>query len=145
MKRKRDTDERIVFVVRQAEVGTPIGEVCRKTGTSEQTFYRWRTTLPGGDGRDPAAENARRRRDAGRDDVAGDPTPNVMRPSRRRSLVAWLRAECLKASWFLSMHDAGDRLESWRHDDNTARSHSALGNLTPNAFARQAREARKIA
>lgn len=39
MKRKRYTDEQIGFVLRQAEAGTPIGELCRKTGISEQTFY----------------------------------------------------------------------------------------------------------
>ena len=55
------------------------------------------------------------------------------------------RAECLNASWFFSMNDARDRIESWRHDSNTARPHSALGNLTPRAFARQAHETRKIA
>ncbi len=58
---------------------------------------------------------------------------------------ARLRAECLNASWFLSLHDARDRIESWRHDDHTARPPSAFGNLTPRAFARQAHEARKIA
>ena len=56
-----------------------------------------------------------------------------------------LRTECLNASWFLSLHDARNRIESWRQDYNTARPHSALGNLTPRAFARQAHEARKIA
>ena len=42
MKKKRDTEEQIGFVLRQAETGTPIGEVYRKTGISEQTFYRWK-------------------------------------------------------------------------------------------------------
>ena len=56
-----------------------------------------------------------------------------------------LRAACLNASWFLSMHDAKDRLERWRQDYNTARPHSALGNLTPRTFTRQAHEARTIA
>lgn len=55
---------------------------------------------------------------------------------------ARLRAECLNASWCLSMHDARDRIENWRHDYNNARPHSALGNLTPRAFVRQAHEAR---
>ena len=70
------------------------------------------------------------------------------KPTDHASIEAFnarLRAECLNASWFLSMHDARDRIESWRQDDNTARPHSALGNLTPRAFARQAHEARKIA
>jgi putative transposase len=47
MKRTRDTDEQIGFVLRQAETGTPIGEVCRKTGISEQTFSRWKKTFAG--------------------------------------------------------------------------------------------------
>ena len=42
MTRKRYTDEQIGFVLRQAETGTPVGEICRKTGVSEQTFYRWK-------------------------------------------------------------------------------------------------------
>lgn len=47
MKRKQYTEEQIGFVLRQAEASTPIGEVCRKTRISEQTFYRWRRNLPG--------------------------------------------------------------------------------------------------
>ena len=39
MKRKRYTDEQIAYALRQAEAGTPIKEVCRKLGVSEQTFY----------------------------------------------------------------------------------------------------------
>ena len=54
-----------------------------------------------------------------------------------------LRAECLNASWFLSMNDARDLVESWRQDDNTARSHSAFGNLKPRVFVRQTHAARK--
>ena len=47
MKRKRYTDEQNGFVLRQAETGTPIGEVCGKTGISEQTFYRWKKKFAG--------------------------------------------------------------------------------------------------
>ena len=56
-----------------------------------------------------------------------------------------LRAECLNASWFLSMADARDRIEEWRCVYNDDRPHSALGNLTPRAFASQAHQARKVA
>ena len=34
--------EQITFSIRQAETGTPMPEVCRKMGISEQTFYRWK-------------------------------------------------------------------------------------------------------
>jgi putative transposase len=43
------------------------------------------------------------------------------------------------------MADARDRIEEWRFQYNEERSHSALGNLTPNAFADQASKARKVA
>ena len=42
MKRSRYTEEQIAFALRQAEGGTPVGEVCRKMGISENTFYRWK-------------------------------------------------------------------------------------------------------
>ena len=47
MKRKRFTDEQIAFSLRQAESGTPVKEVCRKMGISEQTFYRWKKKYAG--------------------------------------------------------------------------------------------------
>ncbi|SCY00879.1 putative transposase [Microvirga guangxiensis] len=56
-----------------------------------------------------------------------------------------LRAECLNASWFLSMADARERIEDWRRDYNETRPHTALGGLTPSAFARQTYLARKVA
>ena len=56
-----------------------------------------------------------------------------------------LRAECLNASWFLSMADARDRIEEWRCAYNEDRPHSALGNSTPRAFASQAHQARRVA
>jgi putative transposase len=34
-------EEQIASALRQAETGTPAGEVIRKMGISEQTFYRW--------------------------------------------------------------------------------------------------------
>ena len=40
MGRKHSTEEQIGFPHRQAEVGTAVGEIVRKLGISEQTFYR---------------------------------------------------------------------------------------------------------
>jgi putative transposase len=42
MKTSKFTDEQIALALRQAEAGTPVGEICRKLGVSEQTFYRWK-------------------------------------------------------------------------------------------------------
>jgi putative transposase len=32
----------IVFALQQAEAGTPVGDICRKLGVAEATFYRWK-------------------------------------------------------------------------------------------------------
>ena len=42
VKKKRFSVEQIVGVLKQAEVGVPIGELVRQVGISEQTFYRWK-------------------------------------------------------------------------------------------------------
>jgi putative transposase len=47
MKKKRFTEPQIAFVLKQAETGVPVGEVCRKAGISEQTFYRWKQKYGG--------------------------------------------------------------------------------------------------
>lgn len=47
MKRSRYTEEQIAFALRQAEHGTPVKDVIRKMGISEQTFYRWKKKYGG--------------------------------------------------------------------------------------------------
>jgi putative transposase len=51
MARKRFTPEQIITMLREAEVllnqSTPVAEVCRKLGVSEQTYYRWRKEYGG--------------------------------------------------------------------------------------------------
>ncbi len=46
------------------------------------------------------------------------------------------RAECLNASWFLSLEDARSKCEAWREDYNEVRPHSAIGNKAPMELAR---------
>jgi putative transposase len=38
---------------------------------------------------------------------------------------------------FVSLHDARQKIEAWRIDYNEHRSHSSLGDLTPNEFIEQ--------
>jgi len=47
MKQTRYTEEQITFALRLAEAGTPVVEVIRKLGISEQTFYRWKKKYAG--------------------------------------------------------------------------------------------------
>ena len=45
--KKNFTNEQIIYTLRQAESGTPVLEVCRKLGITEQTFYRWKRKFAG--------------------------------------------------------------------------------------------------
>ena len=47
MRKSSYTDEQIAFALRQVETGTPVAEVIRKLGVSEQTFYRWKKKYGG--------------------------------------------------------------------------------------------------
>jgi putative transposase len=47
MKTSRFSDQQIAFVLRQAEEGTAVAEVCRKAGISEATYYVWRKKFDG--------------------------------------------------------------------------------------------------
>ena len=42
MKKSRFSEQQIAFILRQAEEGTKVEEVCRKAGISEATYYNWR-------------------------------------------------------------------------------------------------------
>lgn len=47
MKQKRFRAEQIVPIMKEAESGVPIRELCRKNGMSEQTFFRWKKKYGG--------------------------------------------------------------------------------------------------
>jgi putative transposase len=47
MKKSKFTEEQIAFALKQAETGTPVKEVIRKLGITEQTFYRWKKKYGG--------------------------------------------------------------------------------------------------
>lgn len=48
MKSKRFSQAEIIQILKEAECKTStIGELCRKHGVSEQTFYRWRSKYGG--------------------------------------------------------------------------------------------------
>ena len=47
MKKSKFTESQIAFILRQAEEGTAVAEVCRKAGISEATYYNWRKKYGG--------------------------------------------------------------------------------------------------
>lgn len=49
MKKSRFTDSRIIGVLKQAEAGTPVPQLCRTHCISTATFYKWRSKYGGMD------------------------------------------------------------------------------------------------
>ena len=47
MKGSKVTEAQIAFILRQGEEGTSVGEICRKAGISEATYYNWRKKYAG--------------------------------------------------------------------------------------------------
>jgi putative transposase len=47
MKKARFTEEQIIGILREHEVGAATGDVCRKRGISSATFYKWKAKYGG--------------------------------------------------------------------------------------------------
>ena len=49
MKKSRYTDSQILAILKQAESGMPVAQLCREHGMSSATFYKWRAKYGGMD------------------------------------------------------------------------------------------------
>ena len=49
MKNTRFSDAQIIAILKQAESGVPVSELCREHGMSSAAFYRWRAKFGGMD------------------------------------------------------------------------------------------------
>ena len=47
MKRSRFNEEQIIGVLKEAEAGAKVSELCRRHGISDATFYSWRSKYGG--------------------------------------------------------------------------------------------------
>ena len=41
MRKSKFSEAQIAMALRQGEAGTPVGEICRKLGISQATYFRW--------------------------------------------------------------------------------------------------------
>ena len=49
MKKSTYSDSQIMAILKQAEAGTPVPELCREHGMSSATLYKWRSKYGGMD------------------------------------------------------------------------------------------------
>ena len=68
MKKLRYSDNQIIKILKEAEAGTPVPELCRQYGMSSASFYKWRAKFGRMDAsmvarlKELEAENARLKR-----------------------------------------------------------------------------------
>ena len=60
MKTSRFSDAQIIAILKQAESGSPVPELCREHGISSATFYKWRSKFGGMDASHGAPQRAGR-------------------------------------------------------------------------------------
>jgi putative transposase len=99
MKKSRFTDSQIIAVLKEAEAGATVPELCRTHGISTATFYKWRAKFGGMDvrlfddpdegagGGEAAPQEAIRRRAAQSRPAAGVPRKKMVRLAQRCALA----------------------------------------------------------
>ena len=113
MKRSRFSEEQIIGILKEHQAGMSAGDLCRKHGISDATFYTWRKkyggmevseakrlkALEGEEGTSPTAgvsptnerqvEEATGGADDGRSHAPRDARKKLLTPSSRRNAVNW--------------------------------------------------------
>lgn len=88
MKKPRYSDSQILAILKQAENGVPVPELCRDHGMSSATFYKWRSKYGGMD-----ASLMKRLKEL------EDENRRLKKMSAEERLKAELRQEVIEGKW----------------------------------------------
>lgn len=79
MKKSRYSDTQIVSILKEAEAGRPVKEICRKYGISSASYYNWKSKFGG-----LSVSELKRNREL-------ETTRLLAKPSRLRTHRTWIR------------------------------------------------------
>jgi len=88
MKKSRYTDSQILAILKQAENGVPVPELCREHGMSSASFYKWRGKYGGMD-----ASLMRRMKEL------EDENRRLKKMYAEERLMSEIRKEALEGKW----------------------------------------------
>ena len=83
MKRKQSTEEQIITILKEAEAGAKVGDLIRRHGIAEGTYYRWKAKYGGMDVSEQQERQMLKRRI--RADGQGEGAGNALRRSHRQT------------------------------------------------------------
>ena len=98
MKKPRYSDSQIMTILKQAQAGTPVSQLCHEHGMSSASFYKWRAKYGGMDTsmiarlKELEAENARLKKmyadvQLQNDVIKEAMKKKVVRPARRKDMA----------------------------------------------------------
>ncbi|MES1191496.1 MAG: IS3 family transposase [Steroidobacter sp.] len=134
MKKSKYSDSQIIGILKEAEAGTPVPQLCRTHGMSSATFYKWRAKYGGMDAslmarmKELEDENRRLKKMYAEAQMAAEivkeaPGKKMVRPSQRREMARWAvkerRASIRMACWAFSISETCYRYQARCADENT--------------------------
>lgn len=133
--KKRFSEEQIIGLLREAEAGLPVAELCRRHGFSDASFYLWRSKFGGMN-----VSDAKKLKELEVENARGIQLFLIKpgKPNQNAYIESFngrFRNECLNEHWFTSLQQARMIMETWRRKYNEERPKKSLGGLTPYAYS----------
>jgi putative transposase len=127
MKVSRFTEAQIMGVLRQAEGGLSVAELCREHGISSATFYKWQSKYGGMDASMISQMKSLEDENRIQHIQPGKPQQNAYVERYNRTV----RHEWLDQYIIDSIEEAQDYATQWLWTYNNDRPNMALGGITP--------------
>ena len=113
MKKSRFTETEIIAILKEADSGMLVKDICRKHGISDTTYYNWKSKYGG---------------------------MSAWQHGHNESFNGVFRDGCLDRWLFYSVQESRRVINAWLDEYNTERPHGALAGVTPASYVKRLKE-----